>query len=163
MKNTAMALIEQEEVGTERAKRRSKRPRENQHIRVRKWVERMLKESESVVEFSHDTLAVIDLEYGFRLVSPGFLEQLGLSRDDVLGHSISEVFGREFFEGVVKVKLDECFRGDVVQFEMKTHLAKLGDRDTLVSYFPIEGLQGVDRAAWVLQDITERKSLEGQT
>jgi signal transduction histidine kinase len=36
----------------------------------------------------------------------------------------------------------------------------LGERDLLISNFPIEGPRGVDRVACILQDITERKRAE---
>src|SRR5215469_11207958 len=43
------------------------------------------------------------------------------------------------FEAVVKPKLDECFQGKVVRYEMKYTYPELGERDLSVSYFPIEG------------------------
>jgi hypothetical protein len=64
------------------------------------------------------------------------------------------------FEAVVKPKLDECFQGKVVRYEMKYTYPELGERDLSVSYFPIEGKTGVDGAACIFQDITERKRLE---
>jgi signal transduction histidine kinase len=43
---------------------------------------------------------------------------------------------------------------------MKYAYPELGERDILVSYFPIEGETGVDRVACIAQDITERKLAE---
>jgi PAS domain S-box-containing protein len=67
---------------------------------------------------------------------------------------------REAFETVIKPKLDECFQGKVVKYEMKFSYPTVGERDLLLSYFPIEGLNGVDRAACILHDITDRKRAE---
>jgi PAS domain-containing protein len=64
------------------------------------------------------------------------------------------------FEAVVKPKLDECFQGNVVRYEMKYTYPDLGERDVSISYFPIEGTTGVVGAACIFQDITERKRLE---
>jgi PAS domain S-box-containing protein len=66
----------------------------------------------------------------------------------------------EAFQSVVKPKLDECFQGKAVEYEMKYTYPKLGERDLLISYFPIEGPTGVDRIACILRDITERKRAE---
>ena len=63
---------------------------------------------------------------------------------------------------MIKKKLDECFQGNVIKYEMKYSYPKLGDRDLFVSYFPIEGPAGVDRVACVLRDITERKRGEAR-
>jgi PAS domain S-box-containing protein len=64
------------------------------------------------------------------------------------------------FDAVIKEKLDECFQGKVVKYELRYRYPKLGERDISISYFPIEGPNGVDHAACVIQDITERKQAE---
>jgi hypothetical protein len=64
------------------------------------------------------------------------------------------------FESAVKARLDESFQGKVVRYEMKYTYPELGERDLLVSYFPIEGPSGIDRVACILQDITDRKKME---
>ncbi len=71
-----------------------------------------------------------------------------------------EVLNKGVFEEVVKAKLDECFAGNIVKFEMRYTYPELGERDLFVSYFPIEGAAGVDRAVCILQDITERKRVQ---
>src|SRR4029077_6064786 len=72
----------------------------------------------------------------------------------------NEVLNKGVFEAEVKEKLDECFRGNVVRYEMRYAYPELGERDVFVSYFPIEGVTGIDRVACIVQDITERKGAE---
>ncbi|MGD1104124.1 MAG: PAS domain S-box protein [Terriglobia bacterium] len=129
-------------------------------ITERKWAEEMLQEYEKVVEGSDEMIAVVDREYRYLLANRAYLDQHGLERGDVVGSSVPEVLGEEFSARVVKEKLDECFQGNVVRYEIKHQYPKLGERDILASHFPIEGSHGVDRAACVLQDITERKRAE---
>jgi hypothetical protein len=50
----------------------------------------------------------------------------------------AEIFNKRVFEAVIKEKLDECFVGKVVRYEMKYAYPEIGERDLLVSYFPIE-------------------------
>src|SRR4029077_8699265 len=71
-----------------------------------------------------------------------------------------EVMGEAVFATQVKDKMDECFLGKVVQYEMTCDFPTMGKRDLQVSYFPIQSQTGVDRIACVLQDITERKLSE---
>jgi PAS domain S-box-containing protein len=80
--------------------------------------------------------------------------------EQVIGRSVPEVLGKDVFERVVKKNLDTCFQDEVVQYEMKYTYPEFGERDLLVSYFPIEGPDGVNRVASVIQDITERKQTE---
>ena len=83
-----------------------------------------------------------------------------MTRDQVVGRFVHEVLNREFFEAVVKPKLDECLQGRVVTYETKSFYPGIGERDLFVSYFPIEADSGIDRAACIMRDITERKRNE---
>ena len=129
-------------------------------ITEHKWAEEMLREYEKVVEGSDEMIAVIDREYGIILANHAYLDHVGLEREELVGSSLPEVLGEEFFARVVKEKVDECFHGNVVRFEEKYQDPKLGERDILASYFPIEGDHSVDRAGVILQDVTERKRAE---
>jgi PAS domain S-box-containing protein len=129
-------------------------------IRERKRAEERLREYEKAVEGVEEMIVVVDREYRYVLANRAFLNYRRMEREQVVGRSAPEILNKEVFETVVKEKLDECFQGNVVTFEMKYKYPKLGERDLSLSYFPIEGPQGVDRAACVLQDITERKRAE---
>jgi signal transduction histidine kinase len=84
-----------------------------------------------------------------------------LTREHVVGRFVPEILGKEVFETVIKPKLDECFRGKVVRYERKFSYPTVGERDLLLSYFPIEAANGtIDRVACILHDITDRKRAE---
>src|SRR3974390_1588819 len=83
-----------------------------------------------------------------------------MTKEQVVGRFANEVLNEGAFESVIKEKVDECFLGKVVKYEMKYGYPDLGERDVLVSYFPIEGANGIDRLACIVQDITERKLAE---
>ena len=59
-----------------------------------------------------------------------------------------------------KAKLEDCFNGKVVKYELKYNYPKLGERDLCLSYFPIESEGVVSGAACLLRDVTERKQME---
>ena len=126
-----------------------------------KLTEDKLREYEKAVEGAADMIGVVDRQYRFLLANRQYLKMRNLARDQVVGSSIPDVLGKEPFETVIKPKLDECFRGNVVRYEMKFSYPTVGERDLLLSYFPIEDANGtIDRAACILHDITERKRAE---
>ena len=129
-------------------------------IRERKRAEERLREYEKAVEGVEEMIVVVDREYRYVLANRAFLNYRRMEREQVVGRSAPEVLNKGVFETVVKKKLDECFQGNVVTYEMKYKYPKLGERDLSLSYFPIEGPNGVERAACVIQDITERKRAE---
>jgi len=128
-------------------------------ITARKRMEQKLREYEKVVESSDQMVAVVDRSYRVILVNSAFLKYYSAAREQLLGRCLSEVVQEGAFE-TVKQKLDECFQGKTVNYEVKRTYRDLGERDIFLSYYPIEGPRGVDRAACLLQDITERKKAE---
>ena len=132
----------------------------NIDITERKLAEEKLREYEEAVEGSEEMMAVVDREYRYLIANRKFLSQRNMTKEQVVGRLVPEVLNRGVFETVVKEKLDECFRGKVVRYEMRYTYPALGERYLLISNFPIEGSGGVDRVACILQDITERKDLQ---
>ena len=93
----------------------------------RKRVEERLREYEKVVEGLNEMIVVVDREYRYVLANQAFLDYRGMQREQVVGHLIPEVLGKEVFETIVKKELDECFKGKVVSYEMQFTYPKLGE------------------------------------
>ena len=129
-------------------------------ITERKQAENKLREYERAVELSEEAMAVVDRDYRFVIANRKYLRLRKMTKEQVVGHLVPEVLNGGVFESVVKEKLDECFQGKLVRYELKYAYPELGERDVLVSYFPIEGANGVDRVASIMEDITDRKQLE---
>lgn len=119
-----------------------------------------LREYRNAVEGTEEMIVVVDREYRYVIANRRFLERRKLKKEQVVGHLISDVSGKEVFETIMKEKLDRCFGGEVVRYEMKFSYPDLGERDVFVSYFPVESTAGVDRVACIVQDITERRQAE---
>jgi len=129
-------------------------------ITERKRAEDRLHEYERAVEGLEEMIVVVDRNYRYRIANRAFLAYRGMQREQLIGRHIADVLSPGVFENVVRAKLDECLQGKVVTYEMKYTYPKLGERDLLLSYFPIDGPNGVDRVAGILQDVTERKRAE---
>src|SRR5215467_2566061 len=132
----------------------------NIDIAERKLVEQRLREYERAVEASREMITVIDREYRCLMANREYLDRRNTTRDQVVGHYVYELVDQRMFEDVFKPKLDECFRGNVVKFELNYIYPELGARDLSISYFPIEGPGGIDQVACLLLDITDRKKAE---
>jgi len=129
-------------------------------ITERKQAEERMREYEKALEGLEEMIVVVDRDYRYVIANRAFLDHRGMDKHQVVGRLVSEVVNPGVFDAVIKPKLDECFQGKVVEYEMKYTYPRLGKRDLFISYFPIEGPHGVDRAACVLRDITERKRAE---
>jgi PAS domain S-box-containing protein len=129
-------------------------------ITERKLAQDRLEEYQRAVDGLEEMIVVVDREYRYLIANNKFLKMRNMTKGQVVGRFAHEVLNKGVFEAVVKAKLDECFRGEVVRYEMKYTYPELGERDILVSYFPVEGASGVDRVVCIVQDITDRKRIE---
>jgi len=105
-------------------------------------------------------IVVVDRGYRYVIANRAFLSRRNLDEKRLIGATISGVMGEDFFQTVVRPKLDECFQGRVVRYETKYTCTGLEERDLSLSYFPIEGPDGVDRVACILHDVTHQKQME---
>jgi PAS domain S-box-containing protein len=132
----------------------------NLDITDRKLAEEKLREYERAVESSGEMIAVVDREYRYLIANNQFLKMRNMTREQVVGRSARDVLNKGFFENVAKPKLDECFKGKVVTYETRYFYPEVGERDLVISYFPIEAAGGIDRIACIMHDITDRKKSE---
>lgn len=118
------------------------------------------REYERVVEGLEEMIVILDRNYRYVIANRAFMAYRGMKKEDVIGRHVSQVLDRAVFESEIQYKLEESFAGKVVQYEMSYKYPERGQRELLISYFPIAGQEGVDRVACVLRDITEKKKAE---
>ncbi|HEV2397606.1 MAG TPA: PAS domain S-box protein [Candidatus Sulfotelmatobacter sp.] len=122
--------------------------------------EARLREFERVVEGLDEMIVVVDQEYRYLLANQSFLDYRGMKKEEVIGRELRSVLNPAVFDSIIKPKLNECFEGKLVRYEMKYVHAQKGERHLAISYFPISGPLGVDRVACILEDITDWKKSE---
>ena len=129
-------------------------------ITERKRTEERLHEYEKAVEGLDDMILVVDRDYRYVIANRAYLNYRRITREQLVGHAVPDFLDRDVFDSVVKEKMDACFQGNAVNYEMTMEFLDLGKRDLSLSYFPIESPVGIDRIVCVLKDITERKRTE---
>ncbi len=127
-----------------------------QDITERKATEERLREYEHTIENADQMIAVVDSDYRYVIANQSFISALGKQRNEVVGRHVWEVLPKDVFERTLKPHLDRSFRGEVVRYEMKFSYPRRGERDTSISYFPLEGVDGGHRIVCFWHDITER-------
>jgi formate hydrogenlyase transcriptional activator len=126
----------------------------------RERVEERLREFERVVENLEEMIVVVNREYRFVLANRLFLNYREMRKEDVVGHLVVELVNPDVYETLIKKKLDECFQGKVVNYELKQVYPRVGEREISITYLPVEGSAGIDRVACVVRDVTERRRAE---
>ncbi len=74
-------------------------------------------QSNFIVSSSQNRIAIIDKNYVYQFVNDAFLKSHLKTKEQIIGHNVSEILGEEQFENIVKDKYDKCFTGKVVHFQ----------------------------------------------
>ncbi len=128
--------------------------------------EKTLQKLAHIVSMSKDYLALIDRSYTYQAISREYAQTLKRDRDDVIGKSISDIFGPDIFRKIIKPMADRCLGGEKTRFQTWFAFAE-GDRKLLdIEYTPHyeKGLKEITVSGYVesTRDITVIKKLEDQ-
>ena len=111
---------------------------------------------EQLVENLEEMIVVADRDYRYVTANRTHLDYREAKLEQIVGRSAAEVLSADLFERIIKPKLDECFQNRAVKFQLSYQSLRLGERDLVISYFPIIGPTGGKRVASLTRDITER-------
>lgn len=128
-------------------------------VKARLQLERQTSTLESIIEAIPALVAVFDKDLRYRLVNREFERQRGLSREQIIGHTVEELFGHEEWAKRLP-QVQRVLQGETLNFERAdgvSHTAKYVN----VTYIPLRLLDGtVDGFISVAQDITSHREEE---
>jgi PAS domain S-box-containing protein len=127
-------------------------------ITARRRAEEALRRYEFIANSSNEFMTLINREYVYEAANTAYCKAHGREREQIVGRSVSDVWGQETFTGVIKGYLDHCFAGNDVQYERWFDFGSSGRRYVAVNYCPYRGESGeVTHAVVVSHDLTDRK------
>ncbi len=68
----------------------------------------------TMVNAAVEPITLIDRNYTYRIVNEAYIQARNLKREEVLNHSVVDVWGQEVFEEIIQKKLDDCFNGNII-------------------------------------------------
>ena len=115
----------------------------------------------SMATASSDLMVLVDPTYTYRAVNQAYCDEHQRTREEILGHTITDVFGKEMFEATLKLHLDRCLKGEHVSFDFWWTSPSRGRRHIEARYDPFYEADGsVSGVAVNLRDTTDRRRTE---
>ena len=80
------------------------------------------------MSMTNDLVSYIDSDLVYRAVNDAYLRAFGLKPSDIVGTSVVNLLGEEYFAEEVKNRMDECLAGMQVQYDSWFDFPLLGKR-----------------------------------
>ncbi|MBT3755647.1 MAG: PAS domain S-box protein [Candidatus Cloacimonetes bacterium] len=127
-------------------------------IKGRELAEEELRQNERIVSTSADMLALLNKDFIYLAANDAYVKEFNKSQDEIVGHTVSEVFGEEFFETVIKDNATRCMNGEVINFQDWFDFPLSGRCFMDITYYPYYNSEN-DITGFVVsgRDITDRK------
>ena len=130
-------------------------------ITERRRAENTIAQYKHIIESTDNPVGLVDRSYIYRYVNNPYCQALNKPIYDIIGRSVPELFGRNFFETVMKEHYKRCFAGEIVAYQTWFDFPGWGKRFMDVRYYPFREADDRITAAVVnVHDITEIKQIE---
>ncbi|MCP4631280.1 MAG: PAS domain S-box protein, partial [candidate division Zixibacteria bacterium] len=130
-------------------------------ITERKQVEETLRGYEHIVSSSKDMLALLDRNFVYLATNEAYAKAFGKTHGELIGATVSDIFGDTFFETVIRPNAEKCLQGLEVRYQNWFDYPTIGKRYMEITYDPYRGSDNEIKGFVVNgRDITERKRAE---
>ena len=130
-------------------------------ITKRKAAEEELHRYEHIVANSTDMMALLDKKFVYLAANKAYLKAFDLTPDKLIGYSAVDVFGKVFFETVIKPNAQRCLSGEHVNYQSWFEFPASQPKYMDINYYPYLGPDDMVKGIVVNgRDITERKQTD---
>ena len=129
----------------------------------RKQAEDALRKYEFIANTAGSLMTLVDRGYRYAAANNAYCHAHGKERADVIGRTMSELWGEEVFQATLKPAVDACLLGRTVNYEATFRFPSDRVKVYDVTYYPYwqqEGGWHVTHVVVVSHDITERRLAE---
>ena len=114
-----------------------------------------------LLEGSDDLYGIVDSGYRYLWLNQAYINRYGPRKEEILGLTVPEMLGEDYFRQIVKSRMDRCFAGEIQRYETERNFPALGWRKMLVRYYPIDVPDKSERLIGaVITDVTEIRERE---
>jgi len=129
-------------------------------LRERKEHENIISFYDKAMEKSSTLLAFVDKNFIYKSVNNSYLRNFNKTKNEVIGNSIVDVVGQEYFDDVVKGRFEKALCGESLHFESQV---RLNNKDKFfdINYEPYYNIKKeVIGVVVTIHDMTRYKEFE---
>jgi len=132
---------------------------EAEERKLRRLAENLYRKSDFIVNTSDDMMTVINCDYVYETVNKSFCKAFQKSNPmEIIGNSVSEVWGQEIFQKKIKNDLERCLSGEEIRTEVWLEMPGESTQCFEITYSPYcSSGNTITHAIVILHNITKRK------
>ena len=132
------------------------------HERYRRiHAEKVKQKYDFIVNASKSMFTLIDKNYIYEEVNDAFCKAHKLVRDQIIGKTLSDLWGPEIFNKFIKKSCDQSFSDNIVRYQSWFEIPHLGLRCFEVTFYPYKEFgEEVTHTVVDTMDITDRQKAE---
>ena len=129
-------------------------------ITEQKKTEEYLRRYKHIVAATPDSVSLVDKNYIYRAVNDSYIRRTGKTCDEIVGHPVAEIMGKELFENLIRTRLDRSLRGESLRYQSWFDFRKEGRRFMDVTYSPYCEEDTISGTVITARDITDVRTAE---
>jgi PAS domain S-box-containing protein len=111
-----------------------------------------------IANSSREFMTLIDRQYRYEAINESYCQAHKLPREKIVGHDVSQIWGSDAYQHIIKKHLDECFSGKEVHYEAWFQFQNQERRFYSVRYYCYRNENDdPTHVAVVSRDITDRQ------
>lgn len=114
---------------------------------------------EYMINRSRDFVTLINRDYVYEFANRAYCETIERSREEIVGHTVADVWGDDRFSTRLKALLDRCFAGETVEY-IDHFVFGSFEKHMHVCYYPYEENGETTHALVFSHDITRLTEIE---
>ena len=117
---------------------------------------------EYIVNTSHDFITLVNRDFVYEIANDAYCRAIEKPREQIVGRTVADVWGREKFDASIRKHLEDCFAGKEVQYIERFKFGAF-EKHMHVTYYPYAGSDGsITHAAVCSHDITRISQIESK-
>lgn len=131
-----------------------------QDISTRKQNENTLRRQEHILSSTTDLMALLDRDFIYLAANKAYLKAFNKNSTELIGHSVAQVLGKDFFKTAIEPNANRCLAGDSINYKSWIDFPGSGSKYMDVNYYPYINGGVVEGFVVNARDITSQKYVE---
>jgi len=119
-----------------------------------------LRQYEFIVNTSLEYMTLIDRNFRYEAVNQAYCNAHRKTRDEIIGHTVADIWGNQVFEARLRGLLERAFAGEVVQYDLPIAFSDGQLKHFEIAYYPYRTGDVVSHVVVVSRDQTSEKVAE---